>query len=931
MSFDKSLIRVSSIPVPSKLFSFGCMDWGTCGLAAIGAKGSVLIYKANLDEFCYLRSVEFSNSNITCLKFHDEFPLLAIAEETGRNFLLDCEQGSVKSITRQLTENNYLIDMKWSNGILVGLTNNSLMIAIDFWPFEPENGAKNSRIIWQAEISGFHAHFSLDPFHKFRCLLSSGSSFQILNSTSSKSVPSKVVTQTLKENQVIQDSQFHPHIPNLILVAIHCEIVAVDLLTKTIHSVIRDDLNSNPFHLIVPSYANSLEIAVIHSDFSLSVYQSTNHISYQKIGQVKMKRENFELSSKGTHVSCCSNPLFPNLFLFYNQLNGFYEIKTMNKKVYVSNQINIIPIQQTCFDFIEPFIAIGNISGEIILINTITAIVQMKFKASNNPITLIKLLKNDACVYATKSESGVINFVTKQVNQYDKRLGTSTNIIALEDIAIFLRGKFYIGIVHKAIEKPIVFTIPIVDVAIQVGSTPATSFIKDSPNIAVLLKTGEIQIYSISIQQSQSPVLRLRCSKETAYATALAWKGDCIVTSDSTGVLVFYDFAFETSRNVSSSLINIQRIEFEQGSSGLYVHSSDNKLGFCINSVDICPMNVTGFSIIGNGLLLIESSDKTLKILTNKDWKSVKRISSPEILIALQPSLIRLKNISEVLQQKSIQNPIESAHSASILSANYGFPLDSIVWATVARYFGGPPLPLKFSFYGGLTEIQIITEIRARLFRQDDNISSSLLSILYYLRLKDFRSVKELLQRISEKPEYTVIATIAAVFINQAEGEMDQSSTDLLITTAVPLFANKKYIDGCILMYLAHADLMASRYLQDNGIWDDSVECAKLSSGNPKTIKELIRRAAHHYLDDGEHRKALLLFASIGDFHPVLSILSSIKMKALAFHLMMFLDQLDKVHQYEEDTSRYITQFADLDTLRNSIILKYEKMVSVGV
>ena len=927
-TFNKSRIRLASLSPPNKNFNRRCMDWGACGLVALAGKGTVFLYRANLSEITFLRSIEIITNNISAVKFHDELPYLAIAEEMGRILLWDCETAATIGISRSLGDSKFISDMKWANKILIGFSAPGSIFAFDFWPFESDQGATSCRILWHVDLMGQYSNITVDARNGLIITLFNNSvNFSLVYSKDAKTRPTKpVASQSLAAGNEIQDIVFHPHVQNFLLIALQNEVFAYNILTKSLRSVFRDESNSSPFEILMPSLSNDNEIAVLSADSSLSIYTANLNYSFVKSGIVKLKRE--QMTTKVLPIAASCNQSFAGAYTVFSPINGLclVKVKPQTGVPILCTQNFTAPLPTTCFDFCESTVAFGTTTGEIYFANVTTGEYTKRFFVSKESVSGLRFMDKNKLLWYTKGESGSINLQEHAVRKFLSRTGPASGIVTSEELGIFLRGRYALGIVSGINEKPLTLSTPIIAVTAQIARTPATCFGGDSPNFAVLLKTGYIHIYTFRNGNTLTPVLKLRCSREDSKPTAVAWKGDCIVTADSTGALMFYDFAFGTSRMTTSPFVDIDRIEFERGASGLYLHSKEGKFGFCLNSVESCSFKVQDFVVTGNGLVLVQSSDDSVKFIISRDWRTVKKISMNDILKPLLSSTERLKVISDKLLERSTSGTSEEAEIAANLSSEMGFPIDSTVWRCVARSLGGKPLPVKLSIFGNSEEISALNVLEATLYSPEESNFASLYSLLLCLRLNDWAGAEHVLSCIAKKPEFTVIATIAGALLSNAQKGVGQEARDLLITTAVPLFANHRYIEGCILLHLAGANITAAKYLQENGKWEDAVSVAKLYDDDKEESVRIIKRAAHHFLDSGNQMYALLLFISLKEYHPALAILSMMKMKALAFHLMMFLDRADAIRPYTEDTSRYAVQFPDLDTLRSTIIVKYEKL-----
>lgn len=760
-------------------------------------------------------------------------------------------------------------------------------------------------------------------------LYSNGPSFTIITSKNAKQAPtSQSQSHTLDKSEKIVEIQHHPHISNILLIMLEGKILTFNIATKSGRNLVIDESSQSSFHKLLPSLTNDNEIAVYGQDSSLSIYICNEDYIFTKSGTIKLKRELFDLKSKYLPLSAACNRAFPERYIAFSPSNGLVMFAIKDDIPYVIAQSQIIPQIPTCYDFYDGILAFGTPTGNIIFADVSEGKYTQNYLASSTSIEKIKFLTKDVLLWYSKTECGSINLPKRQVIPIHTRLGPATDLICSEELGVFVHGKYDLGIFYDGKQKPMTLQTSITAVAVQVSRIPATCFQGDTPNFAVLLSTGEIQVYTYKNGIAQMPVLRLRNSRENFRTTCLAWKGDCIITADTDGVIMFYDFAFGTSKQTYSPFIDIDRIEFERSSSGLYVHARDGKFGFSLEKVESCPFSVSSFAVTGNGLVLVSPlNDEAVKFVIARDWRSVKRITSPDLLKPLKTAQQRLELMGEQLLTNPTTGTWSEALQIAEIANDHGFPTDSIIWKCVSRSLGGLRLQARHSMFGGKEEVVSALRIQSSLFSPADTPISAIFNLLFKFRMGDRRGAVEVFKSLSNKSEFTIVASIcSALLLGYEDKILPQNVTEFLITTAVPLFAQHRFIEGCILMHLAGANLSAARYLQDNGRWEDSVEVCKLEEFSNES-KSLLRRAAHHFLDTGNAMNALLLFISIRDFHPALAILMQIKYKALAFHLMMFLDRADVIKPYDEDTSRYATQFADLDTLRQDIIVKYDKII----
>lgn len=931
--FNKGRIKIASIIPPSKFFNVGCLDWGSCGLLALAGKGTIYLYKTTNNEISFLRSIEILNSNITCIKFHPELPYLAISDDCGRALLWDCESGLTIGITRQISDAQYISELEWSGRIVLGFASPNTIYSIDFWPYESEEGAKNSRILWKLDVSGSYTRMSVQKSDSFNAVLySNGPSFTILSSKNAKTAPgSQSHSHSLGKSEKITEILYHPHVNNILLIMLENKVVTFNTVTKSGRNLIFDESTQAPFHKLLPSYTNDREIAIYCQDSSLSVFTANNNYEFSKSGTVKLKRDLFDINLKYLPVSAACNMTFPDRYIVFSPANALCMFVIKNQIPFVIAQNQIVPQSPTCYDFIDGMLAFGTPTGYIIFVDVISGVYTHSYYTSKTSIEKIRFMNRDILLWYSKTECGSIDIPKHRIIPIHTRLGPASDLICSEELAIFIHGKYGLGIFCNGQQRPMTLQSPIQAVAVQISRTPGTCFRGDIPNFAVLSNTGEINVFSYKLGVAPMLILKLRNSRENSKTTCLAWKGDCIVTADTDGVIMDYDFAFGTSKQTFSPFVDIDRIEFERGASGLYVHARDGKFGFSLDKVESCPFAVSSFAVTGNGLVLVSPmTDDAVKFVIARDWRSVKRITSQDILKPLKSTQVRLEEFGRHLLENPMNGTWQEALKIADIADDHGFPKDALVFRCVSRSLGGPALTAMHELFGGKEEVVNSLKMQSALYSPPDSAVAAYHCLLFKLRIGDREGAVDVLRSLSAKSEFTIVATMAASLLKGYENsELPQYCYEMLITAAVPLFAQHRFIEGCILMHLANAHLSAARYLQDNDRWEDSVEVCKLildEESSKVEAKNLIRRAAHHFLDKGDEFTSLLLFISIRDFHPALAILLRLKFRALAFHLMMFLDKAEAIPPYDEDTSRYATQFPDLDSLRQDIIVKYDKL-----
>ncbi|OHS93656.1 hypothetical protein TRFO_11658 [Tritrichomonas foetus] len=335
---NKSQIRASFFPGP---LSNGCSSWGSCGIFALGAQHSILLYKANTKCIDYLRAVEIQDgSNPTILEFHDKFPYLCIVTDNFTISIFDCVSGHFIGRTRQL--GTKILAMKWYNNFIICFTQSNTLLSIDFFDQINGNNLHNINIlnnnlnnnnnnnnnsnndinnytgnylslspimVWNVEINENFTNIEIDPFSQtFQVLLYStiSNSFLIINSDSPMHQPMPPFqTQSMTGVSNIVDAVFHPHFKNVIIVLLPSSAIFYELQTKSLRTIISD--LPPIFSRIFPSQSDSNELTIYCKDNSFMLFHAreNDNTIFEKASSTQLKREQM------------ANP--PPLLFAYNQ------------------------------------------------------------------------------------------------------------------------------------------------------------------------------------------------------------------------------------------------------------------------------------------------------------------------------------------------------------------------------------------------------------------------------------------------------------------------------------------------------------------------------------------------------------------------------------------------------------------------------------
>lgn len=910
---DKSQIRISSLSLPLKSLSRECLDWSVFGLAALGAQNSVLLYKVNDKEIRYIRSIDLISTTVTAVKFHPIKPWLAIADDSSRIRLFSLEKGECIANTGQLMKNKPITSICWAENILIGLSPGAFLTGIDFFT-SIQQGQKKKSTLWNIEMKGNHSSISLDPYHSFRCVLSDNNSneFIIIKSQDPKTLPASIISQNLVGVTHVSDIIFHPHINDVLLILLPNRIYSYHIPTSSIKTLVEEQMSLSSYHHFLLTPFTHSDILVQHSDSTVTTYHKENK-NFVKSGTLPIRKESI---NENPNIASVASPQYPNIYLCYSPLNGLVLFQSCDKLTKIISTTSFLPANITVYDTKDHFIGYGTKEGTFSLIDVMKNTISLKIQLDKFPIVDLKFLNENFIYWSSSKAAGSLNIESRIVHRFNSRKGTVQRLYVSDELCIAQRSHYAFDIITENNEKPVTLNKKIISIAAQTHRTPATCYGGDIPNFALLFDTREIYIYHA---RSTNPIMQLITPEYIQSPTSIAWQGNLLVICDSiTGTLVLHDFEFSTSRKIIA-FPDIKKIMFTPEDQGILVLSDDNKFGICLKDTKICPYQVKNFSVLSGGLVLVQLTDQSIEIIQTSDWKSNKTNVSPENYRLIASPSSRAKSLSLELLNVEDKTPEKLAN----LCLEKGYMFDGLLWSTIARYFGGSKeLPLRFANFGQREEMKNSLHFRSALI-EPSSMRSTLILMLLYVRLGDLESVSNVLLNLSQKSDHYVICCIAGALLKEIA---DEKAIETLRATGISLFGNGKYVEGCILLHLCHLDVTAAQYLQEHGEWRSALEILKICEMTDE-IKQLIRKTCFHYFQGNKIEQAILLFASIGDFQPVLSLLQLIEKPVLNFHLLMYLDSIDGLKEYI-DPSRQQSQYEDLDTLHQNIIGHYESFMA---
>lgn len=498
------MIRLTTIPPPMNDFSKKCIDWGSCGICAVAAKNSVLLYYTDMTNYniSLLCVVEFSMCNIFALKFHNDKPILAISRDSGL-LIYDCQEGKTKSgLTGEIPA---LYQIEWCGDILIGFSKPNLLFAIQIFPpnnsspvpnnendrlsnatnITPNPSLPRCQIIWKFEMKGDFKGISIDPFSRFRILAySNDNSFSIYHSDNSLTAPHFILSSSLSSS--ILDAQFHPQISDIIFILTNdSAVISFEIQTQSTFFLIQEPNSLIRFEQLIFQYQNFHDFFIICSDSSIISYETIDNRIFQKRywgSQVVKSLRSFQQSfdeNKRIHEKCflLSNFLFDDTFLLYSKKAGLSLMKSSSHLFEAANRNdfsefivsfnNITPHKITAFDTYRNNVGYGTAEGDIYIIDSILAKVKFHFHFGDQVVKFL-FINSWSFIWISlpKKSSHLPNFPSSGENDHFHsqlmnagyfnivarklvRFKNVSNIYSNRKYGIIQHGGFYFEIIHQ--------------------------------------------------------------------------------------------------------------------------------------------------------------------------------------------------------------------------------------------------------------------------------------------------------------------------------------------------------------------------------------------------------------------------------------------------------------------------------------------------
>lgn len=274
-------------------------------------------------------------------------------------------------------------------------------------------------------------------------------------------------------------------------------------------------------------------------------------------------------------------------------------------------------------------------------------------------------------------------------------------------------------------------------------------------------------------------------------------------------------------------------------------------------------------------------------------------------------------------------------------------------------------------------------EMNSNLFSFISHTRSVIERALLNVQVGKIEDARETFLSFSTTTPFYPICALAASLLGS---NICETGVGVLKGASISLFDQNDVNAALLILSIAKLDTFAAQILQERELYDESVAVLRLllskSSNNQNqeetenqsqtkdnlnietfnfyenfikyklsdeqkindkelnafiTVRGMLRKAAHFFLDAGQYEKASLLFASLGDFHPVLAIAAAHKQFYLAYLLLVIFKESGLLEEYDiakgsgSSQQFFDVQFDTLEFLDRHIKNKYSQYLQGSI
>ena len=579
------------------------------------------------------------------------------------------------------------------------------------------------------------------------------------------------------------------------------------------------------------------------------------------------------------------------------------------------------PFDCTSFDFANDKTILGSKDGYLRIINNSLTSVKYQFHVCKTKILNIKALGNSYILWNSENAYGIIDLKNRTIidlhdEKFVRKILAIDNEIMITKIYETTIGVKSINAIIKGetkFEQLHFFNKKVKSACTQLNYRKASipRINSENSNIqgyAILLDNREVHIFSIS---SVKPIIRLKCLDSLDDPVSISWRKSQFVTADKSGKLAFYDFNTRETKIAQIFLYNITKVLYDENGPGLFIHTLDQKLAYYHKNISICPFGVINFSTIGNGIVLVQTEENDLKLVSLDDWSIIVSKTNIDLQCSLCSIDKKIDLISHKISELGLSLDEKLKMAAKLSKENgylFGFSIFSIL---LNKYKDDETIPLFLLEYGNKKNVKNILSFKGWLIQTTNSFENNLfLYIIIQIILNEFDKVRSALLSFSKQEESYPIFCIAAAFLGN---EPTQASIDLLHDAANSLIEKNEILNACLLLCIAKLEIIAAEVLIEHEFWNEALVLLKFIDLHQS--KELIRKIAFHFLSLKEINKAIYIFASIGDIHPILSLLEEYKEDKMIYLIRKVFENTDQIKEYDGEYHYEIDKFNDLSNI----------------
>lgn len=718
------------------------------------------------------------------------------------------------------------------------------------------------------------------------------------------------------------------------------EIVFFHIDSKTLLPMLRQRTSASSFLKIIQFRSNHKKFITLHRNGLLTVFENKKDLIYSVSQEIIPKHCNSQV------VTLAQNPISDKeLFLVYSEIGP--ALFDVDREKIVTSCFNF-PVTITAIDCSEDYYAIGTSVGVVILFKfgTFDLKTVSRYQVCNSAVEFIGISQPINKIFFKSHDSiGEIRFDRHEVITYNSRALPPKRCISTSLGAFIVqRDKHILGIYINGKEVPALLPSDIIDIAVKDAVSGPSS-----GELGLLLASKEILFLKYNAAEGVKLLSSKFSIKAPVNPISLCLSDKQMILAFDSGNILIHDFEQKKTRNASATVNNVKTMRI--CGDAIFGLCGGGSTLFWSNGDDFkqYSYSVKSFVPVSNDIIFIVGGDNIARFLKVSGWRQI--YSESTILLpntsqeryvhhVLNHPLLKInsadlsKTNTEIAysmansvnekdenkpeekneeQTEKVEDKSEGQNDAKIEASDSscfesmpkrelpeesleGFGLETPWFHPECRNLWyllkkeeNIPLVLQYHYASGKTGY--FENVIASLYSMVQYVTPEFLIQKFSSALfaDQYDTAAQIL--IHDNPVDSNLfknATLAGCVIACEENPSDKLVTHLK-SAAISLILQDNFEEGSILLRMAKLDKIASEYFIDHDQLQIALKFIRACLTDPEEKRSELIRLASKYYSKGNKERALMLFASAGEWHFSLWILKNLGRATDAFFIKKYL------------------------------------------